>query len=65
MKKNVGSIDRWIRIILGLALISLLFILQSGWRWVGLLGVVLVATAAFNFCPIYAMFKIKTTGKEN
>ncbi len=56
MTKNVGNLDKWIRIILGVALLVLLFVIQSGWRWIGLLGVVLIVTAFINFCPIYRIF---------
>lgn len=60
MKKNVGRPDKWIRIILGIALLSLIFILQSGWRWLGLIGLIPIVTALVNFCPIYAMFHLST-----
>jgi hypothetical protein len=54
---NVGNIDRFIRAIVGIALIIVPFV--AGWAMLGLVisvlvGVVLVATAAFGFCPIYA-----------
>ena len=54
---NVGNIDRIIRTIVGIALIIAPFV--AGWPLLGLVisvivGVVLVATAAIGFCPIYA-----------
>ena len=54
---NVGNIDRIIRTIVGIALIIAPF--AAGWPLLGLVisvivGVVLVATAAIGFCPIYA-----------
>ncbi len=60
MTKNIGNLDKWIRIVLGIVLIVLIFIIQSGWRWIGLLGVVLIITAFINFCPLYLPFKINT-----
>jgi hypothetical protein len=60
MTRNVGNADKWIRIVLGVALLSLLFILSGGWRWIGLLGAVLIVTAFINFCPIYAIFGLST-----
>jgi hypothetical protein len=60
MKMNVGATDKWIRIILGLALLSLLFILPGSWRWFGLAGLVLIVTGILNFCPLYALFGIST-----
>lgn len=52
MKMNVGSVDRVIRVILGL---GLLFLAYQGHLW-GWLGVVPLATAAMGFCPAYLPF---------
>jgi hypothetical protein len=50
MKVNEGSIDRAIRIIVGLALLSVVFIgPQSPWGWI---GVIPLATGLVGFCPI-------------
>ena len=62
MKKNVGSIDRWIRIVLGL-IIAILGILFNSW-W-GLISIILIGTAIFNFCPIWSVMKISTDKKES
>jgi len=53
MKLNVGTTDRIIRAVLGIALIAATL---AGWSvfW-GLVGVVLLATAAVSFCPLYAV----------
>jgi len=60
---NVGGIDKIIRIIIGLALISLVFIgPQTPWGWTGLIPLL---TAAFSFCPLYAIIGIKTCSVEN
>ena len=65
MKKNVGQTDKWVRVILGAALVVLFFLIQSGWRWVGLIvGLVLAGTAFLNFCPVYALLGISTK-KDN
>ena len=64
MKKNVGTIDKWIRIILGIALLALIFILQSDWRWIGLIGIIPLVTGLVNYCPIYALFGIHTNHDE-
>ena len=62
MKKNVGNIERAIRIIVGLVLISLVFIgPQSPWGWVGLIP---LATGAIGWCPPYALFGINTCKKS-
>lgn len=58
MSTNVGSIDRILRIILGLGLISIVFVgPQTPWGWI---GVVPLLTAIFGVCPAYALFGIKT-----
>ncbi|MGA2710727.1 MAG: DUF2892 domain-containing protein [Steroidobacteraceae bacterium] len=61
MNINVGSIDRVVRVVLGLALLSAFFLLEGSLRWVGLAGVVLLLTAAFSFCPLYRMLGINTS----
>ena len=63
MKQNVGSIDRTIRIIVGLGLISLVFIgPQTVWGWI---GVVPLATAMIGWCPPYALLGINSCGKKS
>jgi hypothetical protein len=58
MKTNVGGIDRVARIVLGLALIALTLTGTIGvWGWI---GVVLVATAAMGFCPVYTVLGFNT-----
>ena len=61
MKKNVGSIDQTVRIIIGLIIGIVGFIYNSWW---GLLGLIPIATASLNFCPFYTLFGIKTTQKK-
>jgi len=57
MKKNMGKADRIIRAIAGLLIGAAGIYYQSWW---GLVGVVLLATAAMNFCPLYLPFRIST-----
>lgn len=64
MKANVGNVDRVIRVILGLVLLSLFFILDGGLKYIGLLGLVLLLTAIIKFCPLYPIFKYNTNGKN-
>ena len=61
MKANVGSYDRIIRLIAGLVAIGLGIYFQSWW---GALGVVLIITAAFSFCPLYPLLGINTCMKS-
>lgn len=56
--KNVGNIDRALRVIVGLGLLSLVFVgPQTLW---GLVGIVPLATAAIGFCPAYRLLGIST-----
>lgn len=58
MQKNVGSIDRAVRIVAGLALIALAATGTIG-VW-GCIGVVPLATALIGWCPAYPVLGIKT-----
>jgi hypothetical protein len=64
MVKNVGTVDKVIRIVLGVALIALIFILQVPIKWGGLImavvGVILIATALMNWCPIFRVLGISS-----
>ena len=64
MKKNVGQIDRWIRIILGVVLLSLLVFLSGPVRWIGLIGLIPLITGLVGSCPLYSIFKINTNKSE-
>ncbi len=57
MSMNVGMIDRALRAVAGLALIS--WALSGGpiWAWI---GVVPLATAAIGFCPAYTLLGLST-----
>ena len=58
MKCNEGTIDRTLRVIVGLALIGMAATGTVGiWGWI---GVVPLLTGAIGFCPAYAIFGIKT-----
>lgn len=60
--KNVGSVDRALRAIFGLGVLSLAFFgPQSPW---GYLGLIPLATAAIGFCPLYAIFGTSTRTYE-
>lgn len=65
MTKNVGTIDRVIRVIVGLALLSLVFVLEGGARWLGLIGLVPLVTGIAASCPAYRLFGIRTCRLEH
>jgi hypothetical protein len=66
MKQNVGTVDRAIRIVAGLVLLSLIFILEGNGRWWGLVGLLPLATGLIGWCALYVPFGIDTcrTGRD-
>jgi len=62
MKRNVGGIDQIIRIVLGLAIIVLGLIFKS---WLGLIGLLPLATGIFGRCGLYYPFGISTCQREH
>ncbi|MFZ0256649.1 MAG: DUF2892 domain-containing protein [Gammaproteobacteria bacterium] len=63
MKTNIGTIDRILRVIVGIGLISLAFIgPQTPWGWI---GVVPLLTALVGWCPAYVPFGISSCSKDS
>lgn len=60
MQINVGSVDRIVRIVLGLILLSLPLWLDSPWRWLGLIGVMPISTGLSGRCMGYRLLGINT-----
>lgn len=60
MQINIGVADKVVRAIIGVALLSMLFVLEGGARWLGLIGLVPLATAALGNCPLYTVLGITT-----
>ena len=61
MKKNVGKIDRILRIVAGLGILSLAFVgPQTAWGYV---GIVPLATAFMSFCPLYTLLGVNTCSR--
>jgi len=59
MTKNIGMIDRTVRVVLGLGIVY--WAVQHG-SWWGLVGVALLATATVQYCCLYRVFGITTCG---
>lgn len=60
MKTNVGGIDKIVRTVVGIALISWVAVFAGPvWAW---LGVLPLLTGLFNFCPAYALFGCNSGG---
>lgn len=56
--RNIGRVDRVLRLLVGAALLALVFVgPRTPWGWI---GAVLVITALINFCPLYRLFGIRT-----
>jgi Protein of unknown function (DUF2892) len=58
MKKNEAGWDRGLRIALGLGLLALT--VAGPKTWIGLVGVVPLATGLVGFCPLYKLFGLRT-----
>lgn len=61
MKPNIGSLDRILRIVVGLALLGAGWYFQSWW---GLIGFLPLLTAVIRFCPAYVPFGLSTCATE-
>jgi hypothetical protein len=58
--KNEGTVDRILRVAVGLAVLSLVFVgPQTAWGWV---GVVPLVTGLIGNCPVYSILGINTCG---
>jgi Protein of unknown function (DUF2892) len=60
MSRNVGSIDRVVRVIIGLALLAFAFTSGHTYAWLGYIGVVPLLTAAIGNCPLYSVLGLST-----
>lgn len=58
--QNVGGIDRLFRFILSIPLLFILVYVDSFWRFIGLIGLVLLFTAITRFCFINRVMGINT-----
>lgn len=57
--KNVGPVDRVIRVILGVAILA--YFAFGTWSAWGFLGILLVATGLVGYCPLYSLLHIRTS----
>ncbi len=67
MTVNVGMIDRAARVVLGLLLIAFAIPLgfpNTGWNWIGWIGVVPILTALIGNCPAYSVLGISTCSRR-
>ena len=63
MSKNIGNIDRIVRVVIGLLLIAYAIPLGfpgTGWNWVGWIGVIPIITVFVGTCPAYSVLGVST-----
>lgn len=60
MTKNIGTLDRAIRLIVGAMVLGLFGALTGPWKYVTLLGLIPVGTALTGNCPLYTLFGLST-----
>ena len=63
MPVNVGMIDRVVRTIVGFVFIAYALRIgfpETGWNWVGWIGVIPILTAIFGYCPAYNLFGLSS-----
>ncbi len=65
MVANVGTTDRMVRVVVGLALLSLLYFLTGPAHWLGLIGLVMLVTGTFSYCPAYRLLGVSTCDATN
>lgn len=62
MIKNIGLIDKAVRVAVGVALLSLVFVgPQTPWGWIGLVPLL---TVALGWCPLYSAIGVSTCPAE-
>jgi len=64
MNKNIHSIERVVRIVAGLAILSLLLFWEGNARYWGLIGILPMVTGLIGWCPPYAILGISTCKAE-
>jgi hypothetical protein len=62
MKANVGTVDRIARAVVGVLILAVGLYYQN---WLGVIGIVPLATAAIGFCPAYLPLGLSTCKTEN
>lgn len=64
MVRNVGTIDRIIRLVLGVMLLGLFGALDPPLRYLTLIGLLLLGTGLLGNCPLYTLLRISTSRKH-
>jgi hypothetical protein len=59
LKKNVGGIDRILRVVIGAALIIAYFVMENASPFL-LIGIIPLVTGLMSSCPLYTILGLKT-----
>ena len=62
MKTNIGTLDKTIRIIVGLAIIAAGVFFKSWW---GVIGLLPLLTGISGFCALYTLLGVNTCSRQN
>jgi len=68
MSKNVGNVDPAIRAVLGIVPIAFALRMgfpDTGWNWIGWIGVVPLLTAAVGMCSLYSLLGLSTCTSQS
>lgn len=66
MSTNVGTTDRILRIVIGIALLMFAVPIgfpATGWNWIGWIGIMPILTAFIGICPAYTILGFSTRGR--
>ena len=59
--RNVGTVDRTLRVIIGIALLAAFFAYpEASWRYWALIGIVPLLTGIFGSCGLYSLIGVST-----
>ena len=65
MKKNVGNVERGLRVVVGLAMLAWAIWGGGAYAWIGWFGIVPLATGLLGWCLPYQLFGISTCPTNN
>lgn len=60
MQTNIGRTDRTTRIVIGVVLLSLAFVLPASLKWLSFVAIIPLVTAFVRWCPLYTLFGLNT-----
>jgi hypothetical protein len=62
LKRNEHKVERWLRVLLGLVLLTVFLVDHRAW-W-GLVGIVPLLTGIVGTCPLYSVFGFSTCPRD-